>query len=651
MAGKLEIIQGVTAHHYHVLPSELSRATVSPEREAIFQYLSRLGSERFVDFITDILVQVENHRLIERTDGPGDEKQDILTLDPEGQQQLTQCKHTINYDDNTSGDELDLLFSACFRKNCRRALYVTNADLTVQAKRYVTDKEYTRGWKGSKELLPSIDYWNGRRIWERISRSNVILNKWFSGMAQVHALRRFFTDVIVTRMPSGDVCPLKTTEVAKELSKTHRVVERPEDHSFDVSVDENLMLNLRDWFRGSLDLGVAFLPPSERYQYPNVPLSTIRVQAFLSETVGAFDVALYRDRIGSLVGAVLPNPDEGVWWHLLVTAPQAFVFLHDIGKAVLVSVEQPEAFVRVGERAPGRERTWAVRPGQGFERSGDPDDPDDEVWRNNATGMTMRVLVDQDIHPLTAYELQLSQAGIIKELRGYAFRALENADASVVETVRRLSDPKWYVLQSSSGDLFWTYPPDAERGSVEKLERVLQRRGLQILSVGDEDRELILTMIDTTPVGRRGLIVTGEHALTPPVLLNQRTFWFSREYALEAKVSEDQVLEILKFKASYEAEHGHDLLAGRPEGIFASEEFLRLLFDPMTFRGRRMIDVGFHGGKVFVNLRVRDGSILSADDLAQLYAPEFDRIYIEILNRLSVTSSQFEPGHYGTEQP
>jgi hypothetical protein len=88
----VEIIQAATSYHYHVLPSDLARATLSPERAAISQYLSRLGSNRFVDFV----VEVEGHTLVDRPDGPGDEKQDILTLDPKAGRHLTQCKHTAN---------------------------------------------------------------------------------------------------------------------------------------------------------------------------------------------------------------------------------------------------------------------------------------------------------------------------------------------------------------------------------------------------------------------------------------------------------------------------------------------------------------------------------------------------------------------------
>ena len=130
---KVDVIQATSAHYIHVVPSELERVTITPGKSAIFQYLSRIGSDWFVEFITDILVHVEGHELVDKTDGPGDEKQDILTLDPKGERHLTQCKHTSKYEDNTSGYELDLLVAACLRKDCRSALWVTNADLTVQA--------------------------------------------------------------------------------------------------------------------------------------------------------------------------------------------------------------------------------------------------------------------------------------------------------------------------------------------------------------------------------------------------------------------------------------------------------------------------------------------------------------------------------------
>jgi hypothetical protein len=306
MASKLSIIQGVMPYYFHVLPSDLARATISPERKAIFQYLSRLGSNDFVDFVVDLLVQVHGHTLVEKTDGPADEKQDILTLDAAGKRHLTQCKHTIYYNKNTSGDELDLLFGACHRKNCHTGLYVANANLTPQAKRYVTDAEYKRLANATNTTAPRIDYWNGQRIWDQVSKSNAILNKWFSGMAQAHALRKFLMDVVITHMPDGATCEQGAEELAKVLSRTCQVT-ADANHTYDVQLDQTLLINLSDWCRGTGELGVGFLPPRDGTWLPNIPLRTLRVQASLVESVGAYNLATYRDRIAQALAAALPD--------------------------------------------------------------------------------------------------------------------------------------------------------------------------------------------------------------------------------------------------------------------------------------------------------------------------------------------------------
>lgn len=631
MAAKTKIIQGATIHYYHVLPSEIKRASVSPEREAIFQYLSRLGSNHFVDFVIDLLVHVEGHTLVGRTDGPGDEKQDILTLDPAGRRHLTQCKHTVNYNQNTAGDELDLLIGACLRKNCVGALYVTNADFTVQAKRYVTDKEYARGSQMLKEPSLNIDYWNGRRIWERVSTSHAILNKWFSGMAQAHALRRFFLDVIVTRMPQGEPYPLDATAMAIALKESYKVIPVPESRSYNVIVDDKLSLNLSNWVRSMVDLGVPFLPPDAPHGCLNVPLRTIRVQAMLSEKLGVFDVAECRNRIAFLIANALPESRQDEWWHVLATAPQSLVFIQDVEKAVLVTLEAPETFVRLGGST-GMELNWAVRPSEAFTKVRDADDPDDECWVHGTTRTTLRVFVDQWIHPIMSDKMRLHQAQTIERLRRYTIRAVRGANSEIIDTIRRLSQPNWCVLQSSNGDAFWAYPPDVEARSVERLEKVFAQRGIKVLGVRDEDRESLIERIEVSSVDDK-VAVMGERELIFPVSLDKRTFWFQRDREVVASVSEEQMLSLVLFKAEYEDQHGYNLLGDKAEGRFASAELRRLLFDPFALRGRRMVDIGLPDGKVVVHLRIRDGSTSAAEKLAHSYVEEFEAVMEEVLRR------------------
>lgn len=185
---KFSIIKPLQIEHYHLVPGETERNTISPEREEILKYISKIPYKKFPEFILDILIHVEGHKAVDITDGPGDEKQDILTLTPDGERHLTQCKHKVDHTQNFDGDELDLLLGACIRKNCSKAAIVANSDFTPQAKRYVNDKEYLRGTSQDKSVYPEIDYWNGAKIWDRIAYNQNILNKWFSGLGQTQSL-------------------------------------------------------------------------------------------------------------------------------------------------------------------------------------------------------------------------------------------------------------------------------------------------------------------------------------------------------------------------------------------------------------------------------------------------------------------------------
>nr|WP_288836375.1 hypothetical protein [uncultured Flavobacterium sp.] len=79
------IISGITQHFYHTVPSDLDLITTTPTREGVFKYLSQIGYDKFPEFILDVLIKVEGHTAIDVTDGQGDEKQDILTINTQGE--------------------------------------------------------------------------------------------------------------------------------------------------------------------------------------------------------------------------------------------------------------------------------------------------------------------------------------------------------------------------------------------------------------------------------------------------------------------------------------------------------------------------------------------------------------------------------------
>src|SRR5690242_5583749 len=109
---KTRIVGGMAQQAYHTIPKGQDLIITSPNKDAIFTFLGQISYAKFPEFIRDILIKIENHTLIDITDGPGDEKQDILTLTPDGQRCLTQCKHTSSINSHHNGDELDILVAA-----------------------------------------------------------------------------------------------------------------------------------------------------------------------------------------------------------------------------------------------------------------------------------------------------------------------------------------------------------------------------------------------------------------------------------------------------------------------------------------------------------------------------------------------------------
>lgn len=501
----------------------------------------------------------------------------------------------------------------------------------------MTDKEFARGYTGGA-TVPEIDYWTGPRIWERIARSNVILSKWFSGMAQAHALRRFHLDLVITRMPAGTPCPLDVGALAARLGDSCTVSPSADGRTIDVRMDTQLTITISDWFRSPAELGVMFLLPEGQYWHPQMPLRTVRVHALLSDEAGRFDIGAARDRIAIHFANALPATDADSWWHILVTGPQAFVFLHDIAKPVLVHLDGPQAIVRVGDRASINEREWAARPGDVYVRRRSPDDSDDVSLVHEATNTVVRVLIDEKVDPLAAFNFHLRQKQIIEELQTQTFRAVENADPRTIEAIRRLCDGRWFVLQSSNNEVFWAYPSDADPKVVHRLEETLQRLGVKILGVDEEGVSTILGNIDTTPGRFASTLTEAERAGAIPMALDRRVFWLIRELPLPARPSRNQLSALMALKAEYEARHGFDLLDGETAVTFAETEIPRLLFDPISLRGSRMLDIGFSGSMVSINLRARESSVLSAEELVDRYARDLDAVCQAVMQRLAEAS-------------
>lgn len=57
---KVRILRATTLEHYHNVPSDLDLVTISPEQNAIFQYLAAVKPDDFQYFVADVLVMLKS---------------------------------------------------------------------------------------------------------------------------------------------------------------------------------------------------------------------------------------------------------------------------------------------------------------------------------------------------------------------------------------------------------------------------------------------------------------------------------------------------------------------------------------------------------------------------------------------------------------
>lgn len=623
------IISGITQQFYHTVPSDLDMKTTAPTREGIFKYLSQIGYDKFPEFILDILIKVEGHKPVDVTDGQGDEKQDILTINQKGERCLTQCKHTVDYKSHYNGDDLDLMVAACMRKNCKQAIFVTNADLTPQGKKYVNDKEYCRGFSNPADC-PDIEYWNGFKIWEKIKHNQDIINKWFSGLGQVHGLRTFKFDLTIQELPKvkkgADEEQAFDKLLALLVSKPW-VKEIVKNLHYSLEISKDYVVHLKRWFQFTGALDINFLMPDEDLDFVNKPEYALTVEVVLDPKTEKYNPASIREEIIKRIGEELPGKQVNEqWWHFTASQNKGIIYLHDIAEPREIDLTSATTFVKA-EPPVQTEFNYCFLSGSDFTLVSQDEDT---IWKHNGTDVQVIQLYEQKINPVEQYNYQLMQYSELQKISGYNFYAVEKINSSMLMRVRRLFKNEWMAFQKGDDTLMWAVPPDVDADVVNLTHGKLKAVGLKVLKVKPEDVPGILNGIQKDLVPSNWMFTAEMSRISYPVLLDRRIFWMSKDLKVNKEIDVDLALELLKFKYAYEHEHGFDNMLGKTEQKLNSVEMRELLFDIYSFRGKSSIDIGIYNNPISINIRYSERRTESSKTLALEYVQKFMKTWNEI---------------------
>lgn len=625
-----QIVSGTTQQFYHTVPSELDLITTNPTREGIFKYLSQIGYDKFPEFILDVLIKVEGHTPIDVTDGQGDEKQDILTINPEGKRCLTQCKHTVDYKSHYNGDDLDILVTACMRKNCKQAIFVTNSDLTPQGKKYVNDEEYNRGFTNPNDC-PSIDYWNGFKIWERIKNNQDIINKWFSGLGQVHGLRSFKFDLTIQQLPFKDTDGHNRdsfNELLKLLISKSWVSELVEGFHYNAKISDNYEVHIKKWFQFTGGLDINLFIPEQNPSYINQPLYALTIEVILNDSVGKYSPTTIREEIINRISdEILNNTTNDKWWHIIASQIKSIIYLHDIAEPREIDLAQASTFVKTHNSSNQNEFEYCSLSSDEFQSI---ESSEDTIWMHSKTGVQVIQMFEQQINPVEQYNYQITQYNQLDNFQSYNFYAIENIDSSMLMRVRRILNQDWIGLQYNDNTLIWGIPPNTKASEIEIVHKKFSALNLKVLNVKQEDAIKMLENVQKDIQPSSWMFISELSSLSYPVLLNKRILWLSKELKVKSEIDITKAQKLLEYKYTLENDFGFDNLQGKKEIAINSVELREILFEIFTFRGKRMLDIAIYNNPIFINVRFSEGSSEASNNLALKYIDEFLKIYNDI---------------------
>ncbi len=629
------LISGMSQQYFHTIPSDTDLITTTPTREGIFKYLSQIGYDKFPEFVLDILTKIDGHKALDVTDGQGDEKQDIITLNQKGERCLTQCKHTVNYKSHYNGDDLDLMVAACMRKNCKEAIFITNSDLTPQGKKYVTDEEYNRGFNNPEDC-PSIDYWNGYKIWEKIKTSQDIINKWFSGLGQVHGLRSFKFDLTIQELPLNKQNYNESDafdNLLSVLSELNWIEEISKGLHYKANINEELQVNIKRWFQFAGGLDLNFVLPEDDLGFFDRPLFALTIEVVLNDSKEKYTPQLIQKTIiQKLTNDVLKKIDKKKWWHLTASQIKSFIYLHDISEPREIDLTSAKTFIKTEFDSVIEELDYCMLSQNDFDID---KQEDDDIGLHKETGIQVIQMFEQKINPVEQYNHQLIQYHNLKNVVDYNFYAIKNIESSLIMRVRRLLHHEWVAIQQNEDVLIWAIPPTEKANIIQDCHNKIRTLNLTILQVRQKDAKDILEKCQKDLVPSSWMFTSNISHLSFPIMLDRRIFWLSKELEVSSKHDLNKLIELLEYKYSFEHQHGFDSLMGNDNQQINTKEIKDILFDVFTFRGSRMLDISTFKNPISINIRFKEGQLGQSNDLALSCIEEFNTIYKEIRSILN----------------
>jgi hypothetical protein len=513
------------------------------------------------------------------------------------------------------------------RKDCQQGIFVTNAGLTPQGKKYINDEEYNRGIK-SPEDFRDISYWNGFKIWEKIKNNKDILNKWFSDLGQVHSLRSFKFDLTVQEFPYDDRDEGESfNNIISKLKSKKWVKEVEEGLVYRGNFSSRYEVHFKRWFQFTGGLDINFIPPGNNLDFINKALYALTIEVKIKSDKNYSPSIIRQDIVNKIAKEILPISQPGkTWWHITTSKIKSFIYIHDIQEPREIDLTSSLTFISTENGKVFPELKYCTDL-KGKFKTINVDEDIVMVHRNS--GISVIPYFEQKIDPVQQYDNQIIQQRQLAEIASYNFFAVKNIDSSYLMRVRRLLDHHWVALQMDDDTIIWAVDPDTDPEKIDLIHGRVETLGVSILRIPPEEIPKILKNIQKDLSPSTWMYTPDIDSISFPILLEKRIFWLSKEFSLAKEIDVEMAMELLKYKYTYESRNGFDNMV-TDQMATHSTELKSLLLDILNIRGNKMLDLGFSKSTITLYMRFREIGLESADVLAAKYIKEFQKVMDEI---------------------
>ncbi len=562
-----------------------------PQRSAILELMAQLPALDFPELIEQILIENYQHTRGDITDGPGDQGRDIHTITSNGEKQLTQCRHTENpHEPNLNRRDLDELWSSTGRLRYEKGLLVTNADMTTPTKTLYRSGEYSRGG------YPGLTVWNGRDLWEELRDNQNLLNRWFSGLAQLHSVKRFSFRILPVLMPDREPADLEDhirIFIEKVIEQGYSADESGVSWRIE---NKDIIVFMREWFASIANL---FIPCSLKAPYD---LVTAPISVLEFHVVNKTDRRIYESVREQLSTALMESyQDESDKWVTILSSPlTAPVFIHDTQDIILTGIRPYRSYVLFADRC-SEEILSAVSTNCEFLM----EDDDDLFYKHKDTGVEFSVGYSQPIYESSDDTLKVILKNIDSVLKQSAVCEVEYKNRFEFSMALAATDFTNLVLgDDDSNKLYFCFP--LEKENKETIERVIKEfirsLSLQKISVNFLEKDQISDLRQRLPeeirVEKRHETFCNKISnLSLPIDFTSRIIMSIADIDLPATPPdyEKLAIELFKYKMLEQHKNGFDEGFKVGDNAVSMVQLKNILWRPMQITGEKSINFGLNG--------------------------------------------------------